>query len=190
MTAGKSDDRSKQKFGGTVPAMRQTAGTVRGLSPRVGALRAPPELRTPSPRGRGRGRSPLLMTAGRAKKNGTTPCVYTKGGDCSQHGVGAGRLRWKPLVNGVYGKDGRTVDREYFYTCDLDPESGKKLSQKKISFLKTTPLKTAGTEKTTEGGGTDSNVSNFSTSKEGQNVGVEQTGSDVRGERFCEDRKF
>ena len=153
MTAGKSDDRSKQKFGGTVPAMRQAAGTVRGLSPRVGALMAPPELRTPSPRGRGRGRSPLLMTAGRAKKNGTAPCVYTKGGDCSQHGVGAGKLRWKPLVNGVYGKDGRTVDREYFYTCDLDPESGKKLSQKKISFLKTTPLKTAGTEKNTEGGG-------------------------------------
>ena len=62
-------------------------------------------------------------------------------------------------------------------------EGKPKLVQQRLSFIKTTPVNTAGRMDSTQGGG------KFSTSTEGQNVGNGQTEERFGDERFGEDRK-
>ena len=51
-------------------------------------------------------------------------CVYTQSGACNLHGPGA-QLRWKPRgKKTTVGEDGvrkTTMEKDYFYTCDLAP---------------------------------------------------------------------
>ena len=66
--------------------------------------------------------------------------MYKKGGICKEHGPGA-TLKMKPVWTTVVGDDGvgvKKLTKKGFYVCDLDIDD-RKLSQTKLSFVKTTP---------------------------------------------------
>ena len=62
-----------------------------------------------------------------------------KGGRFTLHGEGA-TLRWKPGRKKAPGPDGTVgqYKREYYYTCDLNMESKKKMKQLRMSFTTAT----------------------------------------------------
>ena len=70
-----------------------------------------------------------------------TPEVYSRGGVCTLHGPGA-LQKWKPkgrkTIVGADGKKKTIVEREYYFVCDLAPQGRKKLTQTRLSFVKTT----------------------------------------------------
>ena len=83
-----------------------------------------------APDGRRKARRPSSLTTGREK------CVHAKGGICEVHGDGA-RYTWKPTFTKQVGPDGKiTVVKGKEY-CDIS-QNHRKLTQTKISFLKTT----------------------------------------------------
>ena len=74
---------------------------------------------------------------------GRKTCPYVRGGLCKEHGPG-GKERWKPIFKWVTDEAGnqtKVSSKRYFLVCDLGLKN-KKLKQTKISFTKTTPVRT------------------------------------------------
>ena len=96
---------------------------------------------------------------------GTSKCSYKKG-VCSIHGPGAKQqFRMVSYVKtGTDGKKIRGTTKKAYYTCDLGLNGGK-LTQNKLSFMKTTLMGGQEIKDTAD------NDFNNSTSKEGQRRG-------------------
>ena len=67
--------------------------------------------------------------------------MHSRGGVCTLHGPGA-KYRWRPkgekkIVIDKNGKKRTTYDKEYFWTCDLTPRGGRKLTQTKLNIRRT-----------------------------------------------------
>ena len=80
-------------------------------------------------------------------KKSERKCIYTKGGKCKFHGLGASRI-WEPRTVTTTGPGGVKkveVVRKYGWRCDLSVGGNTKLKQTDISaFLGTSAKKTGG----------------------------------------------
>ena len=80
-------------------------------------------------------------------KKSERKCIYTKGGKCKFHGLGASRI-WEPRTVTTTGPGGVKkveVVRKYGWRCDLSVGGDTKLKQTDISaFLGTSAKKTGG----------------------------------------------
>ena len=108
----------------------------------------------------------LLTSLGGTSKRGKGQCQHARGGYCSLHGWGATK-KFKPVINYTTGPGGKQIkkySKKIYYEC----EEGATVRQSQLSFSVRGEAVTTELTSNMNGGGSNKNYSDFSSTTAGQ----------------------